>query len=196
MHWQDIKGDNVILSFDSAGNAHAKFIDLGLMRGWSSRGAGEDANDAARMGRNQQEDAPVDAGVADQHRSRTGWFGQYQHAPELSRAAAQTFTPKADIWALASMIVHEMLYMSCHQLCTAPNLAYRTYQNCHLLEKGLPRNPLWTIQRDHSLELDPEKYCSYTRISAAMQALFAQNPGVDQRDVELFRQLCDINSAM
>ena len=192
MLWQDIKGDNVILSFDSAGNAHAKFIDLGLMRGWSSRGAGEDANDAARIGRNQEEDAPIDAGDDDHHRSRIGCYWQYQHAPELSLAfATPTFTPKADIWALASMIVHEMLYMSCHQLCTAPNLAYRTYPNCH--QKG---NPLWTIQTDHRLEVDPQGYCSYTRISAAMQALFSQTPGVDQRDVELFRQLCDINSAM
>jgi serine/threonine protein kinase len=177
---QDLKADNVVLSFDSSNRPRAKLIDLGLA--CLSGGAFEDANDAVRL-------AGVDQAAADQG-SRAGLYKLFQHAPELQRAQS-AFTSKADVWALGAMILHEMLYCCCGQLCV-PGSAARTYNNT--ASPLAPRsNPLWTKS---GVPFDP----SYACISKALQIMYtratADGCTPDDGETKLYEHLCNMNTRL
>lgn len=143
MSSQDIKGDNVVLTFEADGTVHAaKLIDWGLGRMRRSTPhaapvAGGNA-DGQQPGRPEDEDVvwtpnlndafatpplhdehaeelPAGMTAAEWVHSKTAGYESGQHAPEL-RSAGQHFTPASDLWAFGALILYEMLFSCCSTL--------------------------------------------------------------------------------
>ncbi len=130
-----------------------------------------------------------DQAAADQG-SRAGLYTLFQHAPELQRAQS-AFTSKGDVWALGAMILHEMLYCCCGQLCV-PGSAARTCNNTAspLAHRS---NPLWTKS---GVPFDP----SYACISKALQIMYSRATAdgctPDDGETKLYEHLCNMNTRL
>jgi serine/threonine protein kinase len=150
----DIKGDNVVLSLNDDGTVHAaKIIDWGLARMQRSapreqRLASPPAADQGLMSSVvQQDNLPSgddicsvsfydenpDFDTIPDHLDAHEWlhskgghlYVKDQHAPELK--FGHEYTPKSDLWAFATMILHEMLYCCCCKLIQADDISLRVY---------------------------------------------------------------------
>jgi serine/threonine protein kinase len=59
-----------------------------------------------------------------------------QHAPELK--FGHEYTPKSDLWAFATMILHEMLYCCCSKLVQADDITFRVYSRRFDVKRKYP----------------------------------------------------------
>lgn len=163
----DIKGDNVVLSLNDDGTVHAaKIIDWGLAR--MQRSAPREkpsaskpsastlaASEGQMSGQTPQDECPSGDDVPSRsfydetdtlpdHLDAKEWlhskgghlYVKNQHAPELKFGCE--YTPKSDLWAFASMILHEMLFCCCSKLIQADEIALRVYGNGVLVKNKYP----------------------------------------------------------
>jgi serine/threonine protein kinase len=153
---QDIKEDNIVLSFEQDGTVRAaKLIDLGMARMRRSipmdlpaapaNPRPDDGDDAtlrddvpsanffrpATPPLTDEDNVPVGMQAEEWLHSKRGRYIPDQHAPELQNPGT-LFTPQSDLWAVGAMALHPLLFCCCSSLLrnTPPNsLGLRSYSN-------------------------------------------------------------------
>ena len=166
---QDIKDDNIVLSFELDGTVHAaKIIDWGLAR-MRRRILPDEEQDQSAAPANPRPDDGDDATLGDVvpsvtflrpttppltdedcvpvgmqaeewlHSRRQYWD---QHAPELQNPGT-LFTPQSDLWAVGAMALHPLLFCCCSSLLqqAPPNQpGLRNYKHRYVLAERNGRN--------------------------------------------------------
>ena len=161
---QDIKDDNIVLSFELDGTVHAaKIIDWGLAR-MRRRILPDEEQDQSAAPANPRPDDGDDATLGDVvpsvtflrpttppltdedcvpvgmqaeewlHSRRQYWD---QHAPELQNPGT-LFTPQSDLWAVGAMALHPLLFCCCSSLMrqALPNRLYKNSRGRLFLPPG------------------------------------------------------------
>jgi serine/threonine protein kinase len=150
---QDIKEDNIVLSFEQDGTVRAaKLIDLGMARMRRSipmdlpaapaNPRPDDGDDAtlrddvpsgnffrpATPPLTDEDDVPVGMQAEEWlHSKKHGLYIPLQHAPELQNPGT-LFTPQSDLWAVGAMALHPLLFCCCSSLLRQA-LQNRLYKN-------------------------------------------------------------------
>jgi serine/threonine protein kinase len=210
---QDIKGDNVVLTFEADGTVHAaKLIDWGLGRMSRSTphaapAAGGNA-DGQQLARHEDDDVvytpndalatpPLHDAHAEElpagmtaaewlHSKTAAGYVRDQHAPELL-VAGQHFTPASDLWAFGAMMLYEMLFSCCSALldvARSAGPALRMY--------------MWRNREPQNFSrFFPKCPIDWNITSARLRVEFARNqPPPSPDDTLLFERLCEAFDSM
>lgn len=154
---QDIKDDNIVLSFEQDGTVRAaKLIDLGMARMRRSipmdlfavpANPRPDDGDDATLGDvvlsgnffrpatpplTDEDNVPVGMQAEEWlHSKKRVHYRPFQHAPELQNPGT-LFTPQSDLWAVGAMALHPLLFCCCSSLlqeAKPDRLGLRSYKN-------------------------------------------------------------------